>query len=105
MGRAERRKSDRADRLWNNKNSIKVTRDELERMRAKTMDDAGRFDTEVFLTCFALTLHDEFGFGFKRVQRALGGIDDLFGKVLNDEIDLDFIKERLRNEVGINITV
>jgi len=104
MGRAENRRKQRADRLYFNKMSIKVTPDELQRMSERTSRDAGRYDTEVLLTAFALTLHDKFGFGFSRVEKALSGVDEMLGKVLSDEINIEDMKERLKNEVGINIT-
>ena len=104
MGRAERRRQEKIDRIYQSKGAVKVSRDDYLGIRHDASVEAAKFDTEILLTCFAQVLHDSFGFGYIRVERALSEVDTTFGKVLSGEIDFDDMKKKLADEVGINIT-
>ena len=54
------------------------------------------------MTCFALAMHEEFGFGKKRVLRALRRVDGYMGTWINDEESLACLKQK--DEIGIIIS-
>ena len=104
MGRAERRYADRKNRIEGKKGKIYLRPSDVTKMKKDIAKQAADFDVEVLLTCFAQVLHDNYGFGQKRIMRALQAVDDTFGKVLNDELDVEEMKQRLENEVGVKIS-
>ena len=103
MGRAERRAKERADRLEFNKNTVRMTPHEIQKIKDEITQQVSAFSTEAFLTCFALTLRENHGFGYKRIFRDLKSVDDMMGRILNDEICIEDLKEKLKNETGIVI--
>ncbi len=104
MGRAERRRAERQNRIEDKKNKIYLRPSDITKMKQDITKQVADFDVEVLLTCFAQVLHDNYGFGQKRIMRALQAVDDTFGKVLNDELDVGEMKQRLENEVGVKIS-
>ena len=103
MGRAERRRQERADRILDKKGRIALRPDEIRRMKRETADQISTFDVEVMLTCFAQVLHDQYGWGRVRVLRAMHAVDDTFGRILNGELSVDDMQKRLQDEVGLRI--
>ena len=103
MGRAERRQQERAARIADRKGKIALRPDELRRMMHKTADGVADYDVEVRLTCFGLVLRDEFGWGPKRIWRAMQGVDEAFGRVLSGETSIEAMKQRLQDETGIRV--
>ena len=86
---------------------IALTQAELNQIkndvREQTIDETSKYDAEVLLTCFAWTLRKNYGWGHKRIFRALAGVDDLFGQVLRDELSDAEMRQQLVDEVGIKI--
>lgn len=103
MGRAERRKAERRNRIEDKKGKIYLTPAEVKKMKDEISSQAANFDVEVLLTCFAQVLHDEYGFGQKRILRALNAVDTTFGKVLDGELSVKEMKQRLEDEVAVKI--
>ncbi len=103
MGRAERRRTERKERIEDRKGKIFLKPGDIAKLKNDVAEAAAKHDTEVLLTCFALVLHDEFGFGKKRIMRALESIDRAFDLVLTDKLDVDSMKNRLKKEIGIVI--
>ena len=100
MGRKERRLKERLDR---EQRKISLTPSELTQIKRDVADRIAAFDVEILLTVFAQVLRDQYGWGHTRIFRALGAVDDMFGKVLNDELDADAIRKKLEDDVGIKI--
>ncbi len=94
MGRAERRKIEKKNR------SEKPTHGQLRTYKERITSEQARFNTELLLTSFALCQHRVFGFGRKRILRSLQYMDEMVGSGL----DLDVLRQELRDEVGIDIT-
>ncbi|MCD8398135.1 MAG: hypothetical protein LUD12_13320 [Lachnospiraceae bacterium] len=103
MGRAECRRQERAERKQYNKETIRLRPDEIKKIRDKGEEDARRFDIDALLTSFAITMHDQYGFGQKRIMRALGYVDDMYTKIYQEELDITELKKRLREETGVII--
>lgn len=103
MGRAERRRAERQNRIEDKKNKIYLRPSDITKMKQDITKQMADFDVEVLLTCFAQVLHDNYGFGQKRIMRALKAVDDTFGKVLNEELNVEEMKRRLEDEVGVRI--
>ena len=103
MGRAERRKREREDRIYENQQSVKMTKEEYKNIQDQVAKDASIFAVEALMTCFATVLHEDFGFGFTRIDRAICSIDEMFGKVLDGEVSIPEMKEKLEKTTGISI--
>lgn len=103
MGRAERRKAERQNRIEDKKGKVYLRPSDITAMKRDISRRAAEFDVEVLLTCFAQVLHDKYGFGPVRLMRALEEVDATFGKVLSDELSVDDMQQRLLNETGIKI--
>lgn len=103
MGRAERRLKERKERILDKKGRIALRPDEIRALRRRTADLVADFDVEVLLTVFAQVLHDNYGWGQKRVLRILESVDNTFGQVLNGELDVDEMQRKLEDEVGVRI--
>lgn len=56
MGRAERRASERRNRLEDRKGKILISPDEINKMKKDIAYQATGYKTEALMTCFALTM-------------------------------------------------
>lgn len=103
MGRAERRRAERWERIENRKEKILLDRSDITEIKRKASHETSRYDTEALMACFALTEHRLYGFGTKRIMRSLQYINDLMNNILTgDAVMEDYIKE-LEKETGILI--
>ena len=84
MGRAERRRAERANRIEERKGKILMSKQDLGKMQDSIRQDISNFNVEAILTCLALALHRKFKFGPKRIMRVLNYIDELMGGVVDD---------------------
>lgn len=103
MGRAERRRNERANRLDSRKDKVLIDKKELADMRSDIVDTVGKYDVEAMMTCFALAEHRLFGFGGTRIMRSLEYIDGLMGDVLSGSKTIEDYKQELIDETGIAI--
>lgn len=103
MGRAERRRAERRARIEDRKDSVLISKSRLADSKKKLIDEANRYSTEYLMTCFALTLRREFGFGSKRIFRALESVDSMMGEIIADRKTMDDYIEELKEETGIVI--
>lgn len=103
MGRQERRAKERAERLEYNKNTVRLTPHEIQKIKDEITQQVSAFSTEAFLTCFALTQRDLYGFGYTRIMRTLQGVDDMMNGILEGTTDIETLKQKLRDETGIVI--
>lgn len=104
MGRAERRRAERIDRIENKKTQVTLSRAELNQIKQDISNRASAYGTESLMTCFALAQHRLYGFGYKRIFRTLEYIDELMSDILSGEKDMDEYIEELKDETGIVIT-
>lgn len=95
MNRAERR---RMERLRNKE--IKNIKQGLIKAQDKTLND-GR--AEAMLLLFALTLHEEFGFGQQRCLKALQRIDNEMALWVNGTESLETLRKKVFEEIGIEV--
>lgn len=95
MNRAERR---RMERLRNR--GIKDIKQELMKAQDKTLND-GR--AEAMLLLFALTLHEEFGFGQQRCLRALKRIDDEMAHWTDGTENFETLRKKVLEKTGIEV--
>lgn len=94
MNRSERRRLEKQNRIRNeNRKLIDVIAQDTENQRV-----------EALMTCFALAMHEEFGFGKKRVLRALRCVDGYMGTWIKDEESLARLKQKVKDEIGIIIS-
>lgn len=103
MGRAERRRAERCERIENRKGKILVSREDFGKTKQEITNVVSHYNTEALMTCFALAQHRLFGFGSKRILRTLEYIDTLMGEVNSDHVTVEDLKEQLSDETGIAI--
>lgn len=103
MGRAERRSKERVERLDYNKNTIRMTPQQITKLKDDVREEVTGFVVEALLTTFALSLHEEFGFGYTRIMRALQSTDNMYADILNESVYLDDLKEQLKDKTGVVI--
>ena len=103
MGRAERRRAERANRIEERKGKILMSKQDLGKMQDSIRQDISNFNVEAILTCLALALHRKFKFGPKRIMRVLNYIDELMGGVVDDIYTVDDYKQQLKEEAGVVI--
>ena len=77
----------------------KYTESEVNAMLRKAVEDAARHNVYTTVAACGLTLHRAFGFGQKRVLRALGEMD----KLVFEADCFEQIREALRDEVGVEV--
>lgn len=99
MGRAERRKIERTERIENRKNKLLVTRKDLKDMRMSVSRD----NAKVLMACFALAEHRLYGYGRKRCIRTLNYVDEMMGDILDGTSSFDDYVNELRDDVGVVI--
>lgn len=103
MGRAERRRAERRNRIEQKKNTPNMTYQEIGEMKDKLRSDISKYNVESLLTCFALAEHRLYGFGYKRMMRTLNCIDFLMGDINNDIATMEDYKKELEEETGVII--
>lgn len=103
MGRAERRRTERRNRIEQKKNTPNMTYQELGAMKEKIRNDISHYNVEALMTCFALAEHRLYGFGYKRMMRSLNYIDELMGNIMNDTATMEDYKKELEEETGVII--
>ena len=104
MGRAERRRMERNNRIEERKGKILMSPQEVNNLKKKIIDDVADFKVEALMTCFALTLHRLFGFGPKRILRVLQYIDDLMGDINEGKKTVDDYRKELEEEAKVVVS-
>ena len=95
MNRAERCRQARQKKQISNEIKKAVLR------QAEQQFNDGR--VEAILVCMTLALHQEFGFGRERCLRVLRAVDQMVGPWIEGEESLDEIRQKVIDQVGIDI--
>lgn len=103
MGRAERRRLERSQRIEKRKNGVLVSRSDYNELKRTIVDTSAKRDVEVMMTCFALAQHRLYGFGAKRILRTLRYVDELMGEIVDDRKTIEDFEKELENETGLRI--
>ena len=107
MGRAERRKLERKNRIEDRKTKVLMTPADIARMKAKLTEDItenfGSYSTEALMTCFALVNHRLYGHGWRRTMRILQAIDEMMGPIGDGTKTVQELKQELEEEVGFKV--
>lgn len=101
MGRAERRRAERYNRIEERKNKVLLTREEIASMKKDISHTVSSYSVESLMTCFALAEHRIYGFGAKRIGRCLQYVDELMGAIMDDTACMDDYVRELEEETGI----
>ena len=101
MGRAEKRRAERLERIENRKKNITISIEDIRGLRRTIANDVSRFDVEALMTCFALAEHRLYGFDEHQIFDSLQYIDQLYGEVLEDRATIDNYRDELEREVGV----
>ena len=100
MGRAERRRAERRDRIESRKGKILISREDLNKMKRDITYEATGYKTEVLMTCFALILARR-GHDADDIGECIVALNELMDAILSGEATVeDYIKE-LEDDTGI----
>lgn len=107
MGRQERRRLERKNRLEDRKTKILMRPEDIARMKEKITEDVtenfGAYSTEAMLTCFALANHRLYKHGRERTLRTLQYIDEMMGPIADGTKTVHDLRKELEDEVGIKV--
>lgn len=103
MNRAERRKAERNNKRDIRKNEVRLTREEMNKIKERISDDVSITSVDILMTCFALAEHRLYGFGKKRIKRTIDYIDDLVEGIVNGDSTIDEYKKELKEEADVTI--
>ena len=105
MGRAERRRQERQEKLEARRGNLlpRMSKEELAVMRERTSYETSKNNVEMLMTCFALAEHRLYKFGHKRIVRSLRYIEQLMEYINNDKATIEDYKKELEAETGIII--
>ena len=105
MGRAERRRMERNDRIENRKGKLVLSKKELHDICDKAQRSTSEYNVEALMTVFALAEHRIHKFGRKRTLKTLAYIDELMKDVADGKVSIEKYKKELEDEVGIAIKI
>lgn len=104
MGRAEKRKIERRNRIEENKDKVVMTKQELAKLKQDIRNETSAFTTEALMTCMALKDRRLRGYGQKRIMDDLQYVDELMGPIMSGEKTIDDYKRALREESNVVIS-
>lgn len=102
MGRAERRRAERQARIEERKGKILITPSDLAAIKREIMEDVKVAKTDVMFTCFALALNRVHNFGYKRIARVIGEVDEMMGEILEGTKTVDDFYKELEEKTGVD---
>ena len=103
MGRAEKRRMERKNRIEERKGKVLMSHSDINEMKRSIVEDVADFRTEALMTCFALANRRLYGHGTQRTLRTLKYIDELMGPIATGEKTIDDYKRELENEVSVKV--
>ena len=103
MGRAEKRRMERKNRIEDRKGKVLMTPQDINQLKRDIAQDVTDFKVEALMTCFALANHRLYGHGAKRTMRTLQYIDELMGPIITGEKTIDDYKREAEEEINIAI--
>ena len=103
MGRAEKRRAERVDRIEKKKTQVTMDRHDIARMKRQISDDVSSYSTEALMTCFGLAMCRLYGFKQKRILKTLQYIDELMGPIMEDTATIEDYKNQLEEEGNVII--
>lgn len=110
MGRAERRKQERLDRLnsTTSKHDVvrkRYTQEEFDKL-IQQVDYQARLETvQMMMTAFALAEHRIHKFGHTRVKRTIDYVEQLMDDINHDKASFEQYREDCLKEIGINFVL
>lgn len=103
MGRAEKRRKERQNRINERKGKMLMSHDDIQNVKQKTLDEYDDFRIETMLTCFALINHRLYGHGAKRTLRTLNAVNELTAQFASENITIEQMKQMVEDEIRINL--
>ena len=103
MGRAERRRQERQQRIMTKRGNISLSPYELRQIKRQTVNDIATFDVEILLTCFASVMNEQMHLDPDDIMVNLQAVDEKFGEILSGELSAQEMKQKLIDETGIRV--
>lgn len=102
MGRADRRRKERQDRIETRNGKFLLAKDDIRQMEQNIIDDITKQDVAILMTSFALALKRIDNFDAEECNVHLQYVDQLFADFLNGKATLDDYRNELA-EIGLEI--
>lgn len=103
MGRSERRRLERKNRIEERKNKFLMSPTDIIKIKEKTLTEYDDYKIEALLTCFALANNELYGHNQEQTMNTLKYIDELMGKITRDESTIEDMKKQVEDQIGICI--
>lgn len=104
MNRAERRRLAKAEQKKATEKVVNVKPSELAQYKNDVMENAVNGYFEVTMVCTAWMLHEEFGFGGKRIMRAMQKVNEIYQKIEQENgyyLDIiNYLDEKMDIQIG-----
>ena len=100
MGRAERRRAERSNRIEERKGKILMRPEDIAKMKKDISYEVSGFKTEALMTCFALVLARR-GFDADDIGDCIVTINGLMDDILAEQATMDDYIRELEDETGI----
>lgn len=101
MGRAERRRQERLNKIESRKGKFLVSKEEMEQIRERQTYEAAEYDVVALLTCFAMAEHKIHNMDSDQIAESLSYINELMDDVTNGKSTFEEYRRILEDEVGI----
>lgn len=79
-------------------------KEEQKRLLAKAAERATRITVDIYISSMALMLHDEFGFGKKRIEKALDKLQETIMPLSTGMIGVDYFKQHVQELTGVDLS-
>lgn len=101
MGRAERRKASREERMY----EIAAMKNKKmgETIKQRAVDETRAFDIDMLMTCFALSERRLYRFGRKRISKSVNKVAELMNDILTGRATLDDYKKELESDAKVSL--
>lgn len=75
---------------------LDIANEKVRKEEAKIRKDAAKEVVDMMIAVFALSLHDEVGFGNKRIERIMRKVKDTFSCIKSEHVSYNEIQEELK---------
>lgn len=103
MGRAERRRAERKNRIEDRKGKILMTPHDIREMKRNIVQDANDYKVEALMTCFMVANNTLWGHDADQCMQTLGYIDDMMGEINEGLLTFEELKKLAEDKIGVAI--
>lgn len=103
MGRAERRKVERKNRIEDRKGKVLMTPHDIREMKRNIIQDVTDYKVEAMMTCFALANATLWNHDAEQIIQTMQYLDDMMGEIYDGTITIEELKKLAEDRIGVAI--